>query len=112
MKLEKVRLFWKIVFVFDPKLVCPPLLAVLPDLEQKFVIPDYVIEELKKDDEIWNNFEKMPELYKRIRISNMVEHKERDEETFNKKLENFKKKTKLNKLIHTNWHDNEKLLNY
>lgn len=43
--------------------------AVLPDMSEKgFVIDKEVLDALQGDDEIWENFQKFPSLYQRVRI--------------------------------------------
>ncbi|MGB9927520.1 MAG: YdeI/OmpD-associated family protein [Methanosarcina sp.] len=86
-------------------------LATLPDLNiSNFEIPEYIKKELMKDPDVWNNFQGFPDLYKRVRISYILEFKEGTPE-FKKRLTNFIKKTKENKLF-GNWNDNNRLLNY
>jgi uncharacterized protein YdeI (YjbR/CyaY-like superfamily) len=84
--------------------------AKVPDLGEKFVVPDYVEKRLKQDTVVWQNFQEFHELYKRIRISNICEFKDGSEE-FERRIANFIKKTKQNKLF-SNWNDGGRLLNY
>ncbi len=43
--------------------------AVLPDMSPKgFVIDGDIEKALKADPEVWNNFQKFPSLYQRVRI--------------------------------------------
>ena len=79
----------------------------LPDLEEDFIIDSDILDELKKDNETWNNFKNFPDLYKRIRIANI--QKEKDREAFDKKLANFIKDTKDNKMK-GNWNDDGRLI--
>lgn len=79
----------------------------LPDLEEDFIIDLDILDELKKDNETWNNFKNFPDLYKRIRIANI--QKEKDREAFDKKLANFIKDTKDNKMK-GNWNDDGRLI--
>lgn len=79
----------------------------LPDLEEDFIIDSDILDELKKDGETWNNFKNFPDLYKRIRIANI--QKEKDREAFDKKLANFIKDTKDNKMK-GNWNDDGRLI--
>lgn len=67
-------------------------------LSEKFVFPDDIIKELKKDKEVWKNYQTFSDSYKRIRIAYIDTARKRPEE-MQKRLENFIKKTKENKLI-------------
>ncbi len=63
----------------------------------KFTIPTYLIKEIKKDDETWNNFQKFPESYKRIKIGWLTGSYSRQDE-YIKRLNYFLKMTKKNKM--------------
>lgn len=67
-------------------------------LQEKFVFPSDIINAIKKDKEAWKNYQKFSDAYKRIRIAYIDGARERPEE-FEKRLANFIKKTKENKLI-------------
>ena len=45
--------------------------AVMPDLDEPFQIREDILEALKSDPVIWENFLKFPDLYQRIRIDNI-----------------------------------------
>ncbi len=75
----------------------------LPDLDEQFKIDDDILEALKKDEEVWRNFENFPDLYKRIKIGNIQKYRSSSED-FNRMLSNFIKKTKENKMV-GNWND-------
>ncbi|WP_296885254.1 YdeI family protein [uncultured Methanobrevibacter sp.] len=76
---------------------------ILPDLDEEFVIDDDIITALKKDSEVWKNFLDFPDLYKRIKISN-IQKERKNEENFKKKLNYFIKNTKSGKTL-GNWDD-------
>lgn len=63
-----------------------------------FVFPKDIIDELKKDKVVWNNYLNFSDSYKRIRIAYIDSARDRPEE-FKKRLLNFIKKTKENKII-------------
>jgi uncharacterized protein YdeI (YjbR/CyaY-like superfamily) len=63
---------------------------------RKFILPADIIESLKKDKEVWQNFEKFPEHYKRIRVS-FIDGARKRPEVFKKRLEYFMKMTRKNK---------------
>lgn len=67
------------------------------DKKEKFIIPSEILSELKKNKLAWENFQKFPEHYKRIRIAYIGHHGERGEEEFRKKLNYFIKMTEKNK---------------
>lgn len=69
-------------------------------LENEFVIPDDILNILKSDKEVWKNFEKFPETYKRVRIGYIEEVRNRPE-FFEKRLAHFLKMTRLNKCFGT-----------
>lgn len=76
--------------------------SVLEDIEkitkEKFVFPRDIMEKLQTDKNTWENFQKMSEPYKRIRIA-YIESARKKPEEFEKRLNNFINKTKENKLI-------------
>lgn len=75
----------------------------LPDLDEEFTIAEDILNKLKSDDEVWENFSNFPELYKRIRIAN-IERERKKKDVFERMLTNFLEKTKENK-IYGNWND-------
>lgn len=64
----------------------------------EFVFPNDIIDKLKTDKTIWNNYKKLSEPYKRIRIAYIDSARKRPKE-FEKRLCNFIDKTKENRLI-------------
>ncbi len=73
--------------------------AVLPDLSpESFRIADDILACMRADEQAWRNFEKFPDVYKRIRIGYIEEMRKQPEE-FKKRLENFMKKTRENKMF-------------
>ena len=65
---------------------------------EEFVFPGDIIEKLKADKNTWENYQKMSEPYKRIRVAYIESARKRPEE-FEKRLNNFISKTKENKMI-------------
>ena len=63
-----------------------------------FVFPEDILDELRKDGDVWRNFEAFPEPHKRIRTAHIDAARDRPEE-FRKRLTNFIKKTRENRLI-------------
>lgn len=66
--------------------------------KEEFVFPTDILVKLKTDKNTWENYQKMPESYKRIRIAYIESARKRPEE-FEKRLNNFIGKTKENKQI-------------
>lgn len=64
--------------------------------DDEFKIPSDILEILKKDKKIWENFQKFPEPYQRIRIGFIDAARTRPEE-FQKRLRYFLKLTRQNK---------------
>ena len=74
---------------------------VLPDLSPNtFQIPQDILKALQADTQTWNNFQNFPEVYKRIRIGYIDEVRKQPGE-FQKRLDNFLKKTRENKMFGT-----------
>ena len=67
-------------------------------ISRPFVFPEDILNELKKDETTWKNYESFTEPYKRIRIAYIDNARGRPKE-FKKRLANFIRKTKENKLI-------------
>jgi uncharacterized protein YdeI (YjbR/CyaY-like superfamily) len=67
--------------------------------DEKVVIPKDILSALRKDAQVWRNFEDFPEHYKKIRIAYIEGYRNRGREEFQKRLGNFIKKTRENKMI-------------
>ena len=72
--------------------------TILDVIQIPFEFPADILEVIKRDQRAWENYEKFPEAYKRIRIAYIDAARKRPLE-FNKRLENFLRKTRENKLI-------------
>jgi uncharacterized protein YdeI (YjbR/CyaY-like superfamily) len=81
---------------------------VLPDLDRQFIIPDHIEKEINSVPKLLQNFQKFPELYKRVRVSYINEFKKGTPE-YAKRLAYFVKQTYLNRMF-GNWSDSGKLL--
>ena len=75
----------------------------LPDLDETFVVPEYVNEIFKTDENLLKEIEKLPSLYFRIRIDNILKVKD-NEKQFKFRLEKFIKFTKQGKM-YGQWND-------
>lgn len=83
--------------------------AVLPEMDPNLFEWDArIVEALKQDDVVYQNFRTFPILYQTIRIDTIQSYK-KDTELFNKRLEKLIKYTKANKM-YGSWHDNGRLL--
>ncbi len=65
---------------------------------EKFEIPKDILKALKKDNDVWKNFNHFQESYKRVRIGWIDSARIRPDE-FNKRLNYFLKMTKENKIF-------------
>ncbi|MDR2039543.1 MAG: YdeI/OmpD-associated family protein [Bacteroidales bacterium] len=92
---NKERLKW----LWEHNLICPKVKKdVEKMLQEKFHFPQDIIDKLKKDKIVWENYQNFSESYKRIRVAYIEAARKRPEE-FEKRLTNFMKKTRENKMI-------------
>ena len=83
--------------------------AALPDMSEKgFVIDNVILEALQTDMEIWDNFQKFPPLYQRVRIDT-IQIKKKQAELFQKRLQKLLVNTKAG-IMYGDWNDNGRLL--
>jgi len=67
------------------------------DKKTKFVISKDILKALKSDKQAWENFQKFPESYKKIRIAYLESQRGNDNKMFKKSLNYFIKMTSKNK---------------
>lgn len=92
-------------------LMTPAGQAVLPDLsEESFIIDLDVLKMLQSDPQIWENFQKFPPLYRRVRID-YIQRVKKNETMYKSRLKNFLNKTRQN-IMFGEWNDNGRLLEY
>ena len=72
--------------------------SVLPVIQAPFEYPADILDALRRDETVWENYRKFSEPYKRIRIAYIEAARKRPEE-FRKRLDSFMDKTRRNKLI-------------
>ena len=72
--------------------------SVLPVIEKPFVFPADILEALRQDTTVWDNYLRFSEPYKRIRVAYIEAARKRPEE-FRKRLNSFLEKTRRNKRI-------------
>lgn len=74
-------------------------MACLPDLSpHSFVIPDDILAALRANPETWENFERFPPLYQRVRIGS-IEDARGQPQLFQDRLAKFLLKTKCNEMF-------------
>ena len=85
--------------------------AVLPDMSEKsFVIDSDVLKILREDSQTWENFQKFPSLYQRVRID-YIQRTKRHKTMYENRLKNFMESTKQN-IMFGEWNDRGRLLDY
>ncbi|MGB5819398.1 MAG: YdeI/OmpD-associated family protein [Saonia sp.] len=67
-------------------------------INEEFIFPEDIIATLKEDNKVWDNYQKLSDSYKRIRVAYIESARKRPDE-FNKRLNNFRAKTRDKKLI-------------
>ncbi|MDL2303564.1 YdeI/OmpD-associated family protein [Dysgonomonas sp. OttesenSCG-928-D17] len=67
-------------------------------MEEEYVFPDYIIDEIKKDELAWRNFSSFSDSYKRIRIA-YIDMARDNPDDLQKRLTHFLEKTRANKQI-------------
>ncbi len=72
--------------------------SILPVIQAPFVFPADILEELRRDETVWENFQDFSDPYRRIRIAYIEAARKRPEE-FRKRLDSFIEKTRRNRLI-------------
>ncbi len=78
-------------------LVIPSVKATIKDiLDEEFVVPSDILEEIKANKKAWNNFQKFSSEYKRIRIAFIEGARNRPDE-FKKRLNHFVRMAEKNK---------------
>lgn len=80
----------------------------LPDMDETFIVDTDIMERILKDQEVHDNFRDFPELYIKVRLSNISGYKVIPEE-FEKKLSRFLDHTRRNKM-YGEWNDKGRLL--
>ena len=72
--------------------------SILPVIRTRFVFPPDIIDTLRQDQTVWENYEQFSDPYKRIRVAYIEAARNRPDE-FQKRLNSFIDKTRRNKLI-------------
>ena len=83
--------------------------AVLPDMSKSgFVIDEVILKALQADEEVWANFQKFPDLYKRVRIDT-IQIKKKIPALFERRLDKFISNTRQG-IMYGEWSDGGRLL--
>ncbi|MBQ4426050.1 MAG: YdeI/OmpD-associated family protein [Lachnospiraceae bacterium] len=72
--------------------------SILPVIQAPFVYPEDILDVLRQDERVWQNFLQFSEPYRRIRIAYIDDARRRPEQ-FEKRLNHFVEKTRRGKLI-------------
>ena len=67
--------------------------SVLPVIQTPFVFPEDILDALRQDETVWENYQRFSESYKRIRVAYIDAARKRPEE-FRKRLRSFMDKTR------------------
>ena len=93
-QLNKERIFW----LHKNDMIHPSVVdSIRFILEEEYIIPEHILEEIRKDELAWKHYSSFSDSYKRIRIAYIC--MARDPESFRKRLDHFLEKTRNNKLI-------------
>lgn len=72
--------------------------SVLPLIEAEYVFPKDILRKIKRNPDAWENYQNLPEPYRRIRIAYIDAARDRPDE-FRKRLDNFISVTGKGKII-------------
>lgn len=78
--------------------------------KEDFKIDEDILKELKKDTQVWENFQKFPKLYQRVRIDTIQIKKKNKPELYKSRLQKLIENTKKD-VMYGEWNDNGRLLN-
>lgn len=76
--------------------------------KEEFKIDEEILTELKKDKDVWNNFQNFPELYQKVRIDT-IQIKKKKPELYQSRLQKLIDNTKKG-IMYGEWNDNGRLL--
>ena len=86
--------------------------AALPDMsESGFVIDSEIYQAFQDNLIAWENFQKFPALYQRVRIDSIQRDKKKDRAVFDKRLKKLIEQSALGKMF-GEWNDNGRLIDY
>ena len=83
--------------------------AVLPDMSPGcFTIDEEILSALRQDPIVWQNFQNLPPLYRRVRIDT-IQIKKKQRPLFESRLKKFIDNTRLG-IMYGEWNDNGRLI--
>ena len=83
--------------------------AVWPDMSDAgFIIDNDILSALQSDPVVWDNFNRLPDLYRRVRIDT-IQIKKRQPELYKSRLDKFIENTRKG-ILYGEWNDNGRLL--
>ena len=89
----------RLIYLDSCGLIHPKVRVSVEEIIKKpFVFPNDILDAIRQDGVAWTNYQAFSEPYRRIRIAYIDAARNRPEE-FKKRLDNFVKKTRENKLI-------------
>jgi uncharacterized protein YdeI (YjbR/CyaY-like superfamily) len=92
---NKERLKW----LYDQGLIHPTIRSDVEEiLREEFHFPQDILDQIRKDPQVWKNYSQFSPAYRRIRIAYIDSARKRPEE-FQKRLNHFIRKTRENKQI-------------
>lgn len=78
--------------------------------KEEFKIDKDILKALQKDIQVWENFQKFPKLYQRVRIDTIQIKKKNKPELYKSRLEKLIENTQKD-IMYGEWNDNGRLLN-
>lgn len=89
----------RIKLILKEGLVHPSIEADLRKvISVEYELPDDILDIIRQDEQVWNNFQGFPDAYKRIRLAYIDGARVRPD-IFRQRLNNFLEKTRQNKII-------------
>ena len=89
----------RLIWLDSKNMIHPSIRPQVMDLiTAEFVFPEDIIDEIRKNDEAWKNYQNFTEPYKRIRVAYIDAARSRPDE-FRKRLANFISMTEKNRII-------------
>lgn len=89
----------RLIYLDSRGLIHPKIRASVEEIiSRPFVFPEDILDEIRRDSTAWENYQSFSEPYRRIRVAYIDAARKRPEE-FKKRLDNFIRKTRENKLI-------------
>lgn len=98
------------MYLKDKKLMAPAGEQAMPKQYEQFDVPVDIVNTLKNDQNVWQNFNSFPQLYRRIRIDNIVWARQKgNQEMADKRLQKLIDTSRQGKM-YGQWNDYGRLL--